>query len=191
MSDTATPLPLDGSEETWRDVDGYVGLYQVSDMGRVRSLMGRGKAGLYPRLTPKILAQGTGRYAQVTLCRDGHKRAKSVHDLVLTAFVGPRPSGCEAAHNDGKSRHNWASNLSWKTHRDNVADKIAHGTHQIGERNPCARLTQSCVAAIRRDYRKRSRATGAPALGRHYGVAPSTILAVIHGVNWSQISTTA
>jgi hypothetical protein len=172
--------------EIWKPVVGYEGLYEVSDLGRVRSLWRSNGCGRVRRSEPFVLREGksSNGYVAVTLCKDGAERRISIHRLVLTAFVGPCPSGMEAAHSDGVRANCGLTNLSWKSHRDNIADKVAHGTQQVGERNPAALLTRDDVVAIRRDYRRGCRTSGAPALGRRYGVSPSAILAVVHGVNW-------
>lgn len=76
----------------------------------------------------------------------------SVHRLVLLAFVGPCPEGMEACHNDGDSTNNSLSNLRWDTPKNNHADKKKHGTVNLGEENPSAKLTEEQVRMIRRLY---------------------------------------
>lgn len=52
---------------------------------------------------------------------------KLVHRLVLEAFVGPCPSGCEGCHYDGNPANNIVSNLRWDTTKNNCLDKRRHG----------------------------------------------------------------
>ena len=68
------------AQEQWRDVDGYDGMYQVSDLGRVRSL----KFGKVRVLRPGKHRQG---YLQVALCQDGKQKSVYVHRLVAQAFI--------------------------------------------------------------------------------------------------------
>lgn len=68
------------ANEQWRDVDGYDGAYQVSDLGRVRSL----KYGKVRVLRPGKHRQG---YLQVALCQDGKQKSVYVHRIVAQAFI--------------------------------------------------------------------------------------------------------
>jgi hypothetical protein len=63
-------------------------------------------------------------------------RGRYVHRLMLEAFVGPCPTGHQAAHCDGDRHNNVLTNLRWATRKENEADKLRHGTHQYGARNP-------------------------------------------------------
>ena len=68
-------------EEIWKDIEGYEGLYQVSNMGRVRSLRNN-----------IILRQGiTNGYERVLLCTNNIRKGYSVHRLVAMAFI-PNPN---------------------------------------------------------------------------------------------------
>lgn len=172
--------------ERWMPVTGFEGRYEVSDLGRVRSLILNTRHGERPRAAPKILRAGpTGNgYRQVVLCRPGKKQARLLHCVVLEAFVGPAPEGTEAAHDDGVRTNCRLSNLGWKTHRENVADKVRHGTRQVGERGSNAVLTREQVIHIRRSYCKSSREFGGAALAKQHGVSPSAILSIVKGVRW-------
>lgn len=92
-------------------------------------------------------------YRRVILCRGGGVRKYCrVNVVVLTAFAGHPPEGMKnptAAHNNGNKSDNSIGNLSWKTQRENIADKETHGTSQVGERHPSAILTESEVLEIR------------------------------------------
>lgn len=125
--------------ETWMPVVGYEGLYEVSDLGRVRSLDRKDPLGR--RLRGKMLklrAHPRG-YMQTTLTRDGVCVTKKIHRLVLEAFVGPCPSGMEACHDNGIRDDNRPSNLRWDTPRANAADRIAHGTQRGRSQTHCNR----------------------------------------------------
>ena len=69
-----------------------------------------------------------------------------VHQLVLEAFVGPRPEGMESRHfPDRDPANNRVENLSWGTHQQNIRDQKVHGTDNSGERNGQVKLTASMV----------------------------------------------
>ena len=100
--------------EKWRSIAGYEGLYEVSDLGRVRSL----KFGKTKILKPGRVGGG---YLMVVLCKDGKVRCMKVHRLVASAFI-PNPLGLETVnHIDEDKTNNDVSNLEWMSRTDNVA----------------------------------------------------------------------
>jgi HNH endonuclease len=123
-------------------------------------------------------------YLKVGLSRDGKLHRVSVHKLVLLAFVGDCPEGCECRHLNGVSTDNRVGNLCWATHAVNMQDRKRHGTSLDGQNNPSSRLSWRDVAAIRRDYVKGSKTSGSIALAKRYGVAQSTILRAVKVHNW-------
>jgi hypothetical protein len=120
--------------ETWKPIPGYEGLYDVSDLGRVRSL---------ERVRPHWTGTGTisspaqmlrlpirpDGYRKVQLSRNGKARHHTVHSLVLEAFIGPRPANFDACHNNGDGSDNRLVNLRWDTKSANTLDTVKHGTH--------------------------------------------------------------
>lgn len=118
-------------EEVWRPVVGYEGAYEVSNLGRVRSLDRwiERVTGARQRLRGRILSiQFDGRYESVRLKLGGAGRTVRVHQLVTEAFIGPRPDGMEVCHDDGDPRNNRVDNLRYDTHAANSQDRIKHGT---------------------------------------------------------------
>ena len=135
-------------------IDGF-SAYRVGDDGSVWSRwlrVGLGNGGgtrmvlgdEWFRMETKL----SSKYPKVGLRHGGKVKWFSVHTLVLTAFVGPRPEGMECAHKDGNKMNCRADNLEWKTHVANEKDKVAHGTVRMGERHGRARLTVEDVLHI-------------------------------------------
>lgn len=122
---------IDG--EIWNPVAGWEGTYEVSNLGRVRGLDRVGYGGV--RIMGRILRPIGGMskrvpYPLVALSRggrQGERYYRFIHKLVLEAFVGPRPAGMEACHNNGDAKDNRLSNLRWDTHVSNMEDNFAHG----------------------------------------------------------------
>lgn len=123
------------SRENWRPVLGYEGLYEVSSLGRVRSLdrvvVLRDEAGtVWQRRTysGQVLRQQPhiAVYPQVKLSKNGRIVNRFVHVLVCEAFHGPRPDEMQAAHYDGDRNNARAENLRWATRAENEADKLRH-----------------------------------------------------------------
>lgn len=130
------------THENWKPVPGYEGRYEVSDQGRVRSLDRMGRAGMHASriYRGKLLRQSSGDYGRRTVSlHSGTEagRSRTVHALVLEAFVGPRPEGAEACHGDGDASNNHLDNLRWDTHEANEADKKSHGTHNNTVKTHC------------------------------------------------------
>lgn len=106
-------------KERWRDVVGYEGLYEVSNLGRVKSsVVRRGSDGrvLRPR--------DNGRGALRVRLHFGKKiQERYIHRLVLEAFVGPCPKGLECCHGPNHDKSdNRLCNLRWDTHYNNGQD---------------------------------------------------------------------
>jgi len=116
--------------ENWKPVVGYEGLYEVSDQGCVRSLTARGKwaAG---RILKPFKGSRSG-HLHVGLCKDNHLVLRYVHQLVLEAFVGPRPQGADTRHfPDPNPTNNCVENLSWASRSRNMKDKSLHGLRKL------------------------------------------------------------
>lgn len=103
--------------EVWKDIQGYEGLYQVSNLGNVKSLNYRRSVG-----NEKFLAQKENNDGRlwVTLYKNGKSKPMLVHRLVGTAFI-PNPECLpQINHKDENPKNNNASNLEWCTHQYNI-----------------------------------------------------------------------
>lgn len=123
--------------ERWLPIDGYEGVYEVSDQGRVRSLDRVTHDGKHLRgqiLAPFRMPSGHIRYG---LGRYGKSRTVKAHRLVLIAFVGPPPEGMEALHRNGNPADNRLENLRWGTKSENAHDAVRHGSHPEARKTHC------------------------------------------------------
>lgn len=170
-------------QETWKDIPGFEGAYQVSDLGRVWSLdrvvaVGAGSR----RLRGQIMAvqQHPGGYRQVRLPGG----SLLVHRLVAAAFLGPCPTGYEVAHGDNDRTNNRLSNLAYATHGENLSHMLVHGTRQWGERNPQAVLTRDQVEAV-----KQLRASGQTykSIAAGLPVTDKTVGKIVRGERWAHV----
>lgn len=166
--------------ENWKEIPGHEGRYLVSDFGNVKSL--RTNKQLKPHTNP-------GGYHIVTLYRGECKTSTlTVHSIVLTAFVGPRPKGYDAAHLDGCRTNNALVNLKWATRKENHAHKMLHGTRQIGERNGFSKLTPIDIIRIRDMWK-----IGIPkkAIARAIGISDTHVRQILKGMWWQHVPDTA
>lgn len=109
--------------------------YRVSTRGEIWSCVKR--VGLKGRIGSRVAPGSVWRrvyradndgYLQVYLSNcNGCAMRKRIHQIVLEAFVGPRPRGTEACHNDGNRKNNALSNLRWDTPSGNWKDRKRHG----------------------------------------------------------------
>lgn len=183
--------------ERWLPAVGFEGLYEVSDLGRVRSVPrlqiyeGARRGGKIVRIERRL----QGRLLKPGTVKSGHKvvilgrgNSRLVHRLVLEAFVGPRPLGQEACHFDGDPANNVLTNLRWDTRSGNVRDAIRHGTHKGGPKpghSPAAVLKATDIPVIRRLIA--SGLSDGEVAGR-FGVTRSAIYSIRRGRNWSHIT---
>lgn len=175
-------------KEQWRAVVGFAGLYEVSDQGRVRGLdrmIGHPRGGLR-RWSGRLLTATTrpDGYLEVSVCKDGKAYVRTVHTVVAEAFHGRGPPKHEVAHGNGVRGDCRASNLSWKTRKDNHADKIAHGTTNRGARHGAAVLTDSKVRQAR--VMAKDGLTH-DVIAAHVGCSRSNISRVLRGEMWSHV----
>lgn len=179
----------DDITEEWRAIPGFEGRYEVSSLGRVRSLRFSNRNCNFLRPEPKILKPRkiwTG-YLQMQLGSHKHPYRAYVHNIVLLAFVGPRPPGYHGAHLDGSRDNNALHNLQWVTPQENCFHKKLHGTDSIGTKRYNAKLTETDVLEIRASYVKGSKTHGSVALARRYGVDQHTLWNALKGINWSHV----
>lgn len=114
--------------EIWKNIQGYEGRYQVSNMGRIKSLSRKvwnGKT--YFWTSERILRPGIDRdgYRLVNLSKNGKAKTEKVHRLVAKTFI-PNPENKEAVnHIDEDPSNNKLENLEWAT----VSENNNHGWH--------------------------------------------------------------
>lgn len=99
------------ANEQWRDVPNYEGLYQVSNLGRIRRM---------PKGKIRVQKATKNGYLQINLCKENKIRWVGVHRLVATAFV-PNPDNLPIVnHKDEDKHNNCVDNLEWVTPRQNA-----------------------------------------------------------------------
>lgn len=157
-------------EERWLPVVGWEEVYEVSDLGRVRTI----RTGLIRKLSEHKLAG----YHMVGLKAKGQpSKTFQVHRLVLDAFIGLRPDGLVSCHNNGNPADNRLVNLRYDTPHENNMDKIRHGRDHNTNKTHCpagheytpdnirpnapGRVCIICSRKRMREYMRRKRKEGA------------------------------
>ncbi|GGD64478.1 endodeoxyribonuclease [Erythrobacter arachoides] len=176
--------------ETWKTIEGYEGLYEISDQGRVKTLsrtVYRGRGSSPQVLKERILDHRINKdgYPIVCLSKDRKGRNCLVHRLLAEAFI-PNPDGHPIVRhlNDVKTDMR-LGNLAWGTHTDNRLDAIRNGCKihvlEKGEKHKDAKLTEADVLAIR------ASAESGLALARKYGVSDKAISKIRRRETWKHI----
>ncbi len=179
-------------KETWKDIPEYEGYYQVSNLGRVRSLdrvMLRCNNSL-KTLEGKLLLSDLmkGGYLQIQLSKNSERKKFLIHRLVLLTFIGPCPDGMEACHNDGNRINNVIYNLRYDTRKNNIIDRERHGNTAKGESHGLSKLIESDVIEIRESYKEGNISQNE--LARKYNVSRGSIRYVINRKSWKHIQKT-
>lgn len=176
--------------EEWRPIAGYEGLYEVSNIGRIRSL--RLRAGRYDRerATPLIRAMRLhDGYPVIDLPGPDRKRKTEitfrVHCIVCETFNGPKPDGFECAHLNGDRADCRAENLKWASPTENQSHRILHGTDCRGSRQYSAILTEQDVIRMRREYVHRRGQIKEWA--NNFGCTTGAVWRAINGKTWRHI----
>ncbi len=179
--------------ESWKPVVNFEGYYEVSDMGRVRSLGRRIRSAIthskkqYRR--PRILRGGTvgGRYRNISFCVEGVETTWLVHKIVMEAFVGPTPDGLEINHKNGNKQDNRLDNLEFVTHKTNMIHARETGllVTPRGEASGGAILNNAQVSVIQTLLATST--LSYTQIAKAFGVSRTTISQINAGRTWRHL----
>lgn len=130
--------------ESWKPIEGYEGLYEVSDQGRVRSL--RKDIILKPSTPDKYWS-----YKRVYLCNEGKQVTIGVHRLVAQAFIPNPESKSQVNHINGDKTDNRALNLEWVSASTNIKHSYLLGRRTLKGRE-AKKLTKDQIEKIKQLY---------------------------------------
>jgi len=158
--------------------------YRVSNTGILQSCRNHGG-----RLT------NNWRVKKPSMSRDGYKMIglhnkrkilfTSIHSLVLSAFIGPRPIGLQACHNNSNKKDNTLLNLRWDTPKANIADRDKNGPTSQGERNGRAKIKSASVRHVRRLRRE---GMSFMKIAMRFGISKRQVMRIVTGFAWSHIT---
>lgn len=179
-------------QEIWEQIPGYKEYYQVSNLGRVRSLdreyfvdseiKGKYTGTIRGRILKQSIVNG---YKRVTLFDNQHnKKGVNVHRIVLIAFVGKSDLVCN--HKDGNKENNCLDNLEWVTQAYNNRHARIEGLNNMyGENHHQAKLTKDDVIEIRHLYE--SKDIKQNKLAKMFDVSATHINRIVHNKCWLSV----
>ncbi len=142
------------TKEAWKEALYWEGLYEVSDMGRVRTIPRWVKSkGSGKKLLPALIRKPQlNRYGYPVVCLNGKEKPvlKSIHRMVIEAFIGTIPDGKQVNHKDGNKENNHLDNLEICTLSQNQLHRHRVLGQNNGENHPGSKLKESDVHRIRR-----------------------------------------
>jgi hypothetical protein len=169
------------ASEVRLQVPGYPG-YEVADDGSVwTSKLGAKAHGGWRQLAASA---GVNGYPRVTLSHLNVQKDWHVHELVMLAFVGPRPARSVIRHLNGDPSDNRLVNLSYGSYAENEADKDRHGRRVKGSAVHGAKLTESSVVVLRNRF---AQGASYPELIGAFGLNHSAIHRALHGRTFSHV----
>jgi hypothetical protein len=191
---TGNSTPFNEEElrnERWLQIAGLEGRYEISDLGRVKSLarLCPTRPGVLRRVRERILLFSSHpKGYDVTILSDdsGNRRGMTVHRAVWLAFVGAIPAGMELDHKDFDKHNNRLTNLRVLTPAENTMSAIRAGRNKVfrGESNGGAKLKEMDVLQIRL---LREQGFSLRQLAARFGCSTYTVYGIIRGRSWKHV----
>lgn len=175
-------------EEKWLPVVGYEDGYMVSSLGRVKSIDrivsytdGRNAIKL-----GRILANGKlkSKYLTVALYENGKRKYIAVQNIVLNAFVGPKPNGLFRLHADDNPENNKLTNLRYGSAKDNADDRKRNGNWHVGQSSAGSKLKDFEVREIKRRLKQNE---SHRSIAAFYNISTSVISSIKSKRTWKHL----
>lgn len=121
------------NDEQWLPINGYEGLYEISNKGNVKSLNYRNRG----EVKELKCASKAKYYIKVSLVKDGVRKCHRIHRLVAMAFLShPQDGQTQVEHINTLKSDNRVENLRWVTAKDNMANELTRRHMSEGHKNP-------------------------------------------------------
>lgn len=176
-------------KEIWKDIPDYNGIYQCSNLGKIKRIC-RTRGSQIGRILKPI--EKTDGHLSITLCKNKIHKRHSIHRLVLFTFIGPCPKEMECRHLDGNPKNNKLDNLCWGTRSENMQDSIRHGTFKhnppdnSGSNCGTSKLTDEQVIEIK-VLIKKGELTDTE-IGKIFGIHRRTVADIKLGKTWKYVN---
>lgn len=174
--------------EIWKDVIGFEGFYQVSNMGRIKRLSGLVEVnGGHKEVKEYILKQSrrSDNYMSVTMSGGGKRKTRLVARIVAENFIENLEFKKEVNHISGDKSDNSVKNLEWTTRKENAEHASKNGLMSKGEKHGVSKLKEFEVKDIRKLYKNGG--ISQTKIAKKYSVTQHTVWCIIKNITWVDI----
>ena len=159
-------------EEVWKDVVGFEGIYQVSNLGKVKSLkFGKEK---YLSITKSSIG-----YLNTKLQLNKKNKSFLVHRLVAETFIKNEFNKPCVNHINGIKTDNRIENLDWCTHKENTEHSLKNDLRKTGCNHKQSKLSLKDIEYIRKNYKYRDEEFSGKKLSEKFNVSHTCISQII------------
>jgi hypothetical protein len=178
--------------EIWKDIQGYEGLYEVSNFGNINSLdryvMGKGGNLIFQKGIKKKNQPHKEGYWRIFLSKNGIAKSYLVHRLVAIAFIPNPESKLQVNHKDLNRANTHVDNLEWVTNQENAIHGYKNNKNRqgiSGEKHYKSILNSNDVIAI---LELKNNGVRQKELAAMFKVSRATIYDVVNGKSWQSVS---
>ncbi|HJZ23679.1 MAG TPA: NUMOD4 domain-containing protein [Candidatus Babeliales bacterium] len=175
--------------EVWKDIIGYEGLYQVNNLGKIKTLSGFVRHNLYGKMkvNEKIHKEYyTSRgYVRVNLRKNNKLKTHHVHRLVALSFI-PNPNNkYQINHINGIKIDNKVENLEWCTNEENRIHAISNNLIKKGELLPQSKLKNNDIMKI---FEFRNQGKTQREIAMLFNIGQQTVSRILLRKNWVHVN---
>ncbi len=177
-------------QEIWKDIIGYEGLYQISNLGRIKSLPRIRNIRYRPYMTKeRILTPtiGNNGYCYIMFQLNSVPKRYLVHRLFAIHFIPNPENKPQINHKNGIKHDNIPTNLEWCTSAENIRHSYVNGLQKPikGEKSHNSKLKESDVLNIKEMINEGEKQSD---IARIYNVTQSHISDIKHNKKWAHLN---
>lgn len=176
-------------DEIWKDIKGYEGLYQVSNLGRVKSLDTIDRLHRKHKSNIKHQCNNGNGYLIVNLKHNGKQKNHLVHRIVATTFLENPDNKREVNHKDGNKQNNCVDNLEFVTRSENIkhAFKMGLNKNLKGVNHPKFKLTIEQVKFIKEHAKPYDSEYSFEILGRRFNISSTVVKKIYYQLDLEEV----